>query len=110
MPKATKRGRRSRTMKETVSHLGKEWHGNGGTYPIDHLYCKAPVNCKKLYQESLKAAATKFVPICEGISGTIGALIIDPTYQEDEIYIPIDALVLDLTRIADKGGDSVDQS
>ena len=110
MPKATKRGRRSRTMKETVSHLGKGWHGNGGTYPIDHLYRKAPVNCEKLYQESLKAAATKFVPICEGISGTIGALIIDPTYQEDEIDIPIDALVLDLTRIADEGGDSVDQS
>jgi len=99
-----------RTMKGTVNHLREGWHGNGETYPVDHLYRKAPVDCKKLYQESLKAAATKFVPLCEGISGTIGALTIDPTYQEDEIDIPIDALVLDLTRIADEGGDSVDQS
>jgi hypothetical protein len=65
-------------MKETVSHLREGWHGNGETYPVDHLYHKAHVDCKKLYQESLKAAATKFVPLCEGISGTIRALTIVP--------------------------------
>jgi hypothetical protein len=60
-----------RTMKETVSHLREGWHGNGETYPVDYLYRKAPVDGKKLHQESLKAAATKLVPMCEGISGTI---------------------------------------
>jgi hypothetical protein len=54
---------------------------------------------------------TKFIPLCEGISGTIaGALAIDLTYQDDEVDIPIDALVLDLTRKAVEGDDSVDSS
>jgi hypothetical protein len=48
--------------------------------------------------------------MCEGISGTIGNLEIDATYQEQESDIPIDALVLDLARIDDKGGDSEAQS
>ena len=71
---------------------------------------KAPVDCNKLFAESVKAAATKFLPLCEGISGPIGALIIDPTYQEDEIDIPIDALALELARINEYKDDSGDQS
>jgi transposase len=98
-----------RTMKEMVSHVREGWNGNGETYPVGDLYRKAPVDCEKLYQESIKAAATKFIPLCEGISGTIGALTIDPTYQDDEVDIPIDALVLGLTQIAEEGGDPVDQ-
>ena len=60
--------------------------------------------------KSVKAVATKFLPLCEGISGTNGALNIDPTYQEDEIDIPTDALVLDLARFDEEGGDFGDQS
>ncbi len=48
--------------------------------------------------------------MCEGISGTIGNLEIDATYQEQDIDAPIDALVLDLARIGDEGGDSEAQS
>jgi hypothetical protein len=99
-----------RTMKELVSNLREGWYGNGETYPVGHLYRKAPVDCRKLFQESVKAAATKFIPMCEGVSGTIGDLTIDPTYQEEEIDIPIDALVLDLARIDDEGDDSEAQS
>jgi hypothetical protein len=69
---------------------------------VGDLRHKAPVDCNKLFTESIKAAATKCLPLCEGISGTIGALIIDPTYQQDEIDIPIDALVLDLATINEK--------
>jgi hypothetical protein len=74
------------------------------------LYRKALVDCGKLFQECITAAATKFIPLCEGISGTIGDLKIDQTYQEEEIGIPIDALVLDLTRFDDEGNGSEAQS
>jgi hypothetical protein len=47
---------------------------------------------------SLEYAATKFVPLCKRISGTIGNLVVDETYQEAPIAFPIDALVIDLTK------------
>ena len=97
-------------MNEMVRHLREGWYGNGETYPVGHLVHKAPVDCKKLFNKSVEAAATKFIPQCEGISGTIGAFTIDPTYRDDEVDIPIDALMLDLTRVADEGDDSGDQS
>jgi hypothetical protein len=52
-----------RTMKELVSNLREGWYGNGETYPDGHLYRKAPVDCQKLFKESLNAAATKFIPV-----------------------------------------------
>ena len=48
--------------------------------------------------------------MCEGISGTIGALTVDPTYIDDEVDIPIDALALDLARLDVEGDDSEAQS
>jgi hypothetical protein len=104
-----------RAIKQTVSHVREGWYGNGDTYPEGDLYRKAPVDCAlvdcgKLFQECVRAAATKFIPLCEGISGTIGDLKINETYQEEEIDIPIDALVLDLARFNDEGGASEAQS
>jgi hypothetical protein len=52
----------------------------------------------------LKATATKFIPQCEGIFGTIEALTIDPTYQGVVIIIVI---VLDLARV-DEEAEQVD--
>jgi hypothetical protein len=100
-------------MKETVSHVREGWYGNGDTYPMGDLYRKAPVDCGKLFQECITAIATKFIPLCEGISGTIGNLLlvkIDQTYREEEIDIPINALVPDLARFDDEGNDSKAQS
>jgi hypothetical protein len=97
-------------MKETVRHPREGWYSNGDTYPVDDVCRKAPVDCGKLFQESVKVAATKFVPMCEGISGTIGALTVDPTYIDDEVDIPIDALALDLARLDVEGDDSEAQS
>jgi transposase len=79
-----------RTMKETVSHLREGWYGNEWNLPIGHSRRKYPVNSYKLFLMSLEYAATKFVPLCEGISGTIGNLIVDGTYQEDPVAFPID--------------------
>lgn len=52
---------------------------------------------------------TKFIPLCEGISGKIGNLTIDATCQDDKVDNLIDALVHDLARI-DEEVDSGDQS
>ena len=97
-------------MKGMVRNIREGWYGNADTFRVGDLRHKAPVDCNKLFAESIKAPATKFIPLCEGISGTIGALHIDPTYQDDEVDIPIDALVLDLTRVDDEEDDSGDQS
>jgi hypothetical protein len=67
-------------MKEMVSNLRGECYGDGETYPVCHALHKAPVCGFKLFNKILKAAATKFIPQCEGISGTTGALTIVPTY------------------------------
>jgi hypothetical protein len=51
---------------------------------------------------ALNFAATKFIPLCEGISGTIGTLVVDGDYEEDPDAFPIDALVVDLFKIDDE--------
>jgi hypothetical protein len=56
------------------------------------------VNCYKLFLTSLEYAVTKFVLLCKGISGTIGNLVVDGTYQEDPVEFPIDTLLIDFTK------------
>jgi hypothetical protein len=46
-------------------------------------------------------AATKFIPLCDGISGTIGTLVVDAHYVEDVVLFPIDALVVDFSQMDD---------
>jgi transposase len=87
------------TMKETVSHTREGWYGNKWDLPIGRIRRKYPVSCYKLFLTSLEYAATKkFMPLCEGISGTIGNLVVDGTYKEDPVAFPIDTLVIDLTK------------
>lgn len=81
-----------------------------GTYRVGDLCRKARFDCEKLFKEYLKAAATKFISTSEGISGTVTALTTDPTYLDDEVDIPIDALALDLTEVDEEVDDSDDQS
>ena len=62
--------------------------------------------------EFLKAAVTKFTPLYEDISGTIGAFtMIDPTYQDDEVNRLIDPLLmLDPARFDDELESKVEQT
>jgi hypothetical protein len=68
---------------------------------VGHSDRKDGVNSNKLSQMSLDFAATKFIPLCDGISGTIGMLVIDGDYVEDAVAFPIDALVVDLSKLDD---------
>ena len=48
-------------------------------------------------QICLKIAGTKYVGLCDGILGKIGSLNVDENYLEEEVDLPIDTLVTDLT-------------
>jgi hypothetical protein len=90
-----------RTMKQTVSQIREEWYGNHWDVSVGHTDRKGGVDCSKHFGTRLDFAATKFVPLCDGISGTIGALVVDRDYVEDAVAFPIDALVVDLSKLDD---------
>ena len=93
-----------RTMKDTVKHLREGWYGTRDVLPTEISLFKKPCDCDKLYRHALKMAETKFVPICDGISGAIGSLVVDPDHQDGDVNFPIDALVIDMS----KQGESID--
>ena len=46
-----------------------------------------------------------FTPICGGLEGEIGSLNVDESWKDDEVSIPIDTVIADLTR----NGSEVDE-
>ena len=42
-------------------------------------------------------ARTKFVALCEGINSRIGSLTIDENFTDEEVDLPIDTFIADLT-------------
>jgi hypothetical protein len=84
-----------RSMKDTVKHLREGWYGSFGAVGEEDDK-KRPVDCNKLYLTSIKYANTKFIPMCkDSLSGTIGALIQDPSYTPPTVDVPIDTLLLE---------------
>ena len=99
-------------MKETVANLREGWYGNLHRFTEqearDPNACidgdpeqklKNPVNCLRLFEHAIKMANTKFVPLCAGISGTIGNLVIDEEHEANREGLPIDLLIIDLTKV-----------
>ena len=86
------------TMKDVVKALREGWHGNGKTYPATHPLFKRSVDCRGLWRTCLKYARTIYVPIREGINGEVGSLVVDESHTDELCDIPIDTLVLDLTK------------
>jgi hypothetical protein len=65
-------------------------------------------DCNTLFGVPVNTAATKCIPQCKAISGTITTLTSDSTYIDDKVDIHIDVLVLDCTRVdkeVDGSGD-----
>ena len=67
-------------------------------YHVGHPLRKIPVNCRKLWTKCLEIAGTKFVNLCDGISGKIGSLVEGEDFKNEPIDISIDTFVVDLTR------------
>ena len=86
------------TMKETIRRLRQGCYGNGDEFSVGDVEYKKEINYQGLYQTMLANAGQKFVPLCKGISGKIGELIVDPLYTPEPVRIPIDTLVLDLVK------------
>ena len=63
-----------------------------------HPLRKQEVNCCGLWMHSLKDASTQFVPICGSLEGEIGSLNFDDNWKDNDVSIPIDTLIVDLTR------------
>ena len=85
-------------MRDVVDLLREGWYGSKHVSPgKEHMY-KKPVNCQKLWQRTLKSTNKIFVKICHSLEGTVGSLIIDGNYTPEEFTLPIDTLVIGLTR------------
>jgi hypothetical protein len=93
-------------MRETVANLREGWYGNIQNWdsfmkdnPDDYQrHRKEPVDCKKLFMSSIKMADEKIFPLCQGISGTIGSLIVDKSHQSCKEGLPIDMLISEVVQ------------
>jgi hypothetical protein len=95
-------------MKDTVRHLHNGWYGNANMFQEDDDKFHAVTECKKLVQHAISSVDATFIPLSDGISGTIGALTNNLDYERDTTGIPIDTLVVDLTNgLDDDDGISV---
>ena len=95
-------------MQNVVKYLREAWYGNAGTFGVTGVKNKRPVDCRKLWARCLTIAGTKFVPLCEGISGDIGNLKVDDSFRYESIDLPIDTLVVDLTRVGEEDDEFVE--
>ena len=84
-------------LKDIVRYLREGWYGNGEKFHVGHPLRKRGFDYRALWRTWLKIAGTKYVGLCDGISGEIGSLNVDENYVEEEVDLPIDTLVTDLT-------------
>lgn len=90
-------------MKEVVHYLREGWYGNFDKFPDKHPFKKRAADCQKMWEKCLDFTRTKYVNLCEGISGTLPHLTIDQTVVDEQIDLPIDTLIVTLTN--DDGND-----
>ena len=95
------------TMKNVVKYFREAWYGNTGMFDVTDDKHKHPVDCHKLWARCLTIAGTKCVPLCEGISGDIRNIEVNDSFIYQSINLPIDTLVVDLTRIGEEKENSV---
>ena len=101
-----KRHNNETTMKDVVKHLREGWYGNFNEFANDDPRRKKPVNCRKLWSKCLDFAGTKYVGLCEGITGRMGELIIDHSIEDESVTLPIDTMIIDMTTEVQLGGES----
>ena len=90
-------------MKEVVRYLRDGWYGNEDRFEEGYDKYHKVTNCKKLFGESIKVLDAKFIPLCDGLEGRIGALTVNENHEHDVTGISIVTLIIDLTDAV--GGD-----
>lgn len=90
------------TLYETVWHLRHGWYGNshlfqGDNRPEDYRVTeKSAVDCRKLFNHCVHNANTMSIPLCAGLSGSIGNLVIDEDHEANVDGMPIDIMLLNI--------------
>jgi hypothetical protein len=113
-----------RSMRQTVDSLRHGWYGNLHLFanvvidvenidpnrpvPITILgedqikiQRKEPIDCGKLVGKATTMINSKFIPLCNGLTGTIDDLVVDDTYEQTTENMPIDMLLIDLSASGD---------
>jgi hypothetical protein len=55
-----------------------------------------------LFKHAIEVANEQFIPICDGIEGTLGLLVINENYKNDLHNVPIDIMLNMQNIIADE--------
>lgn len=105
------------TMKETVHNVREGWYGNTELWDanVNNLQNdyrrqrKLPADCNRLFQHTVEMANNKFIPICGGISGTMGDLIIDQDHVPVWDGIPADMILNDISKLSTFDDDINDE-
>ena len=101
-------------MYDTVEHLRDGWYGNDYRFadvnnpPPYYVIPKARVDCKLLFDHCVNNINTIATPVCPGIEGKIGALIVDPDHVRDNDDLPIDIFLLSIDAVLDEASDALD--
>ena len=81
------------------------WYDNWTEFHDNYPKYKCPVDYRKLWLTALKYANEIYVPICDEIDGTIRSLSINENHTDEPHVLPIDTLVIDLTKDINSDAD-----
>lgn len=101
-------------MVDTVEHLRDGWYGNDYKFadplkrPGYHVLPKARVDCGRLFDHCVNNINTIAIPVCRGLEGKIGALIVDPNFVRNTDALPVDIFLLGLDAVLDEASNALD--
>ena len=76
------------------------------TFERMHAGSKEDDPCRQQYTDASNAI---YIPICEGISGNIGSLVVYNNHTPNKEGLPVDMLLVDLTNLPDDDDDNRDE-
>lgn len=85
-------------MKDVVNRLRDGWYGNENRLDPQENEFTAGVTCQKLVNKCIESADKEYIALAPAVEGEIGALQVDETHQRDTTGIPIDTLVVDMSK------------
>jgi hypothetical protein len=99
-------------LRDVVETLRHGWYGNHMFFeehedeidPISgcirsrgrYILPRDTLDCYSLVQHTITDINRKYIPMCDGLSGTLGSLIIDPDYETNLDGLPIDMVVMNV--------------
>jgi hypothetical protein len=88
-----------REMSEVVELLREGWYGAKAKEGENKELKKKARRVDQLFNKAIHMANTKFIKMCDGLDGTVGALEIKDNHQANYKDLPIDMLLhtIDLT-------------